>query len=263
MVPSCRSMVLALVLSFAIAGAERAEVVHHRLVDQDVAVGEEEDALLAAGLPQPPDDLEGGVGLAGAGRHDQQDAVLALGDGLDRGVDGVDLVVARAPCRCRRRSSPGARSASASASGPSRRDSVAHSSAGDGKASRARVRSPAWRSGRCGRGRRSRRRSRRTRRGCRESRRSRGACCMPSPTLWLLSLASIRAMRDVRLVVEDVVGPLGLAAGDQLAADDDAALGEADLLADLRHLVPPGRGAPPGVMNLVQMSRLAEVLLVH
>ena len=32
--------------------------------------------------------------------------------------------------------------------------------------------------------------------------------------------------RDVRLVVENVVGALGLAAGDQLAADDDAALGE-------------------------------------
>ena len=51
--------------------------------------------FLRPGLPQPPDDLEGGVGLAGAGRHDQQDAVLALGDGLDGRVDGVDLVVAR------------------------------------------------------------------------------------------------------------------------------------------------------------------------
>ena len=88
-------MVLALVLSFAMAGTEGPEVVDHRLVDEHVAVGQEQDALLPAGLPQPPDDLEGGVGLAGAGRHDQQDAVLALGDGLDRRVDGVDLVVAR------------------------------------------------------------------------------------------------------------------------------------------------------------------------
>ena len=94
-VPSCRSMVLALVLKLRHRRAERAEVVDHRLVDQDVAVGEEQDALLAARLPQPPDDLERGVGLAGAGRHDEQDAVLALGDGLDGGVDGVDLVVAR------------------------------------------------------------------------------------------------------------------------------------------------------------------------
>ena len=59
---------------------------------------------------------------------------------------------------------------------------------------------------------------------------------------------------DVGLVVEDVVGALGLAARDQLAADDDAALGEADFLADLRHLV-PARLLTAGVMNLVQMSR--------
>ena len=75
--------------------AERPEVVHHRLVDQHVAVGEEQDALLAARLPQPPDDLERGVGLAGAGRHDEQDAVLPFANGLDRRVDGVALVVAR------------------------------------------------------------------------------------------------------------------------------------------------------------------------
>ena len=61
--------------------------------------------------------------------------------------------------------------------------------------------------------------------------------------------------RDVRLVVEDVVGALGLAARDQLAADDDPALGEADLLADLRHARPSRRCRSAGVMNLVQMSR--------
>ena len=44
--------------------------------------------------------------------------------------------------------------------------------------------------------------------------------------------------RDVGLVIEDVVGALGFAAADQLAAHDDAALGEADLFADLRHLIP-------------------------
>ena len=73
--------------------AERLEVVRLGLVDQDVAVGEEQDALLDPGLPEPPDDLERGVGLAGAGRHDQQDAVLSVGDCLDRAVDGVELVV--------------------------------------------------------------------------------------------------------------------------------------------------------------------------
>ena len=61
---------------------------------------------------------------------------------------------------------------------------------------------------------------------------------MPSPTVWLLSLASMTASGMFGLVVEDVVGFLGLAALDRLAANDDAALGEVDLLADLRHHVP-------------------------
>ena len=51
--------------------------------------------FLRPGLPKPPDDLKSGIGLAGAGRHDQQDSFVALGDGFDGGVDGVDLVVAR------------------------------------------------------------------------------------------------------------------------------------------------------------------------
>ncbi|SDM11847.1 hypothetical protein SAMN05428957_102411 [Oryzisolibacter propanilivorax] len=74
---------------------ERTKVVDHGLVDEDVAVGQEQDALPGAALPQPPDDLERGVGLARAGGHDQQHALLALGDGLHGAVDGVELVVTR------------------------------------------------------------------------------------------------------------------------------------------------------------------------
>ena len=44
--------------------------------------------------------------------------------------------------------------------------------------------------------------------------------------------------RNVRLVVENKVGLLRLAARHQLAAHDDAALGEIDLLPNLHHLVP-------------------------
>jgi hypothetical protein len=47
------------------------------------------------GLPQAPDDLERGVGLAGASGHDQQHALLPLGNGFDGAVDGDALVVAR------------------------------------------------------------------------------------------------------------------------------------------------------------------------
>ena len=76
---------------------ERTEVVDHRLVDEDVAVRQVEDPLLASRLPQPPDDLERRVGLPGARRHDEEDAVLPLRDGLGRSVDGVALVVPRLP----------------------------------------------------------------------------------------------------------------------------------------------------------------------
>ena len=74
---------------------EGLEIVGLGLVGEDVAIHEEEDAFLRTGLPKPPDDLEGGVGLAGASGHDQQDAVFSPGDGLDRAVDGDELVVAR------------------------------------------------------------------------------------------------------------------------------------------------------------------------
>ena len=95
LLPSSRSMVLAAGAELGHGGAEGAEVVDHGLVDQHVAVGQKQDAFLLPGFPEPPDDLEGGVGLAGTGGHHQQDTILPLGDGLDGGVDGVALVVAR------------------------------------------------------------------------------------------------------------------------------------------------------------------------
>ena len=66
----------------------------------------------------------------------------------------------------------------------------------------------------------------------------------------------------VGLVIEDVVGPLALATADQLAAHDDAALGEADLLANLRHLVPPGL-AQGRCDELGADVTLTEAFLVH
>ena len=46
--------------------------------------------------------------------------------------------------------------------------------------------------------------------------------------------------RDIRFVIEDDVSLLRLAARDQLAANDDSALGEKDLLPNLRHRIPAG-----------------------
>ena len=75
--------------------AKVTKVVGHGLVGQNVAVNQKEHPLDLAGAPEPPDDLKGGVGLAGAGRHYQQKAALSLGNRLDRAVDGHHLIVAR------------------------------------------------------------------------------------------------------------------------------------------------------------------------
>ena len=70
------------------------EVAHHGLVHQNVAVGQKEDAFFGTAFEQAPDDLEGGISFARACGHDQQHAVLASGNGFERAVDGVQLVVA-------------------------------------------------------------------------------------------------------------------------------------------------------------------------
>ena len=68
--------------------------------------------------------------------------------------------------------------------------------------------------------------------------------------------------RDIGLVIKDVIGALGFAAGNELAANDDAALGEGDLLADLHHPV-PARAFHGGADELGADVALAEVFLVH
>ena len=42
------------------------EVVHHRLVDQHITIGQKQDALLLARFPKAPDDLKGRVGFTGS-----------------------------------------------------------------------------------------------------------------------------------------------------------------------------------------------------
>jgi hypothetical protein len=78
---------------------ERRDVLSQsRLIDEDVAVGEVEDPRVAVGTPpaapQLPDDLHRDERLAGAGRHREQQALVAPEHGLHRTVDGRDLVVA-------------------------------------------------------------------------------------------------------------------------------------------------------------------------
>ena len=77
--------------------AEGFEVIRARLIDEDVAVGEEENAFLHARFPEAPDDLERDVGLARAGRHHEQEAILTTRDGFDGTVDGCHLIIAQFP----------------------------------------------------------------------------------------------------------------------------------------------------------------------
>jgi hypothetical protein len=82
--------------------------------------------------------------------------------------------------------------------------------------------------------------------------------------VWLLSLASTTAIGRFGLVEQQVVGLLGFAPLHGLAAHDDAALGEVDLLADLGHHIPlVAARADGGSDELGADVRLGQFLLVH
>jgi hypothetical protein len=68
--------------------------------------------------------------------------------------------------------------------------------------------------------------------------------------------------RNVRLVIKDVIRPLGLAAGDEFTSNDDAAFGEGHFLANLHHPV-PARALDGGAYELGADVALAEVFFVH
>src|SRR5438309_1231098 len=78
-------------------GAEWPKIVDHGLVDEHIAVSQVEDPFRTACLPQAPNRLKSGVGLASPGSHYQQDAVTAFGNRLNRSIDCIRLVIARSP----------------------------------------------------------------------------------------------------------------------------------------------------------------------
>ena len=216
--------------------------------------------FLRPGLPKPPDDLERGVGLAGAGRHDQQDAVAALGDRFDGGVDGVDLVVARGLVSaiveivleddglglgCQ--PLPGA---IARPQVVGRREGVEV----DGGFLLGARACPVVEDEAVAIGRKHEWNIQ----GLRVVQSLLHAVADGVGVVLCLDQGD----GDVGLVMEDVIGPLALASVDQLAAHDDAALGEAHFLADLRHFVPPGL-AQCRSDELGADVAFAETFLVH
>ena len=78
---------------------------------------------------------------------------------------------------------------------------------------------------------------------------------------WPFAIAS-DGNRNIRLVIKDVIGALRFAAGNKLAAHNNAAFGEGDLLANLHHPVPTS-ALDGGADKLGTDVALAEVFLVH
>src|SRR4051812_14997820 len=68
--------------------------------------------------------------------------------------------------------------------------------------------------------------------------------------------------RDLRFVIENIVGALRLAARHHLAAYDDAAVREGDLFAELRDLVRPGL-TEGGSDEFGTDIPLAQLFLIH
>ena len=73
---------------------QRGKILLNGLIHQNVPVGQIEDLALHAALQHPVHDLEGGIGLAGAGGHHQKNPLLPPGNGIHRAVDGDTLVIA-------------------------------------------------------------------------------------------------------------------------------------------------------------------------
>ena len=67
----------------------------HGLVDQNIAVSQEQYFFLTAGFPKAMDDLECRVGFARTRCHNKQNAVLPAGNCVNSTVDGDTLIVAR------------------------------------------------------------------------------------------------------------------------------------------------------------------------
>ena len=74
---------------------KRLEVLLHGLVNEDIAVSKEQDLFLATGFPKAVDDLKRSIGLAGTGRHNEEDTILPTGYCINGAVDGDTLIVAR------------------------------------------------------------------------------------------------------------------------------------------------------------------------
>ena len=74
---------------------KRLKVLLHGLINKNITVSKEEYLFLSPGFPEPMNNLKCRIGLTGTGRHNEQDTILPMGDGIYGTVDGNTLIVAR------------------------------------------------------------------------------------------------------------------------------------------------------------------------
>ena len=75
--------------------AKGLEVVIFGLIDQDIAVRQKQNAFFTFRFPSAPDNLKGGIGFTGAGRHHQQNTIFTRRHCFYRAVNRLQLIVTR------------------------------------------------------------------------------------------------------------------------------------------------------------------------
>ena len=74
---------------------QRGKILVDGLIHKNIPVRQIQHLLHQATGDQTVDRLEGDIGLAGAGRKDQEQALFAAGDCLDGPIDRVPLIISR------------------------------------------------------------------------------------------------------------------------------------------------------------------------
>ena len=240
--------------------AEGLEVVGHGLVGEDIPIHEEQHPPDLFRFPQPPDDLEDGQGLSRARGHGQQHPAPAPRDRLHRPLDGGALVVAGLLAAgvlvtglpgelagCVVEPFPGAVAPPQVFRGGKFVQADLPLDRGGPSGSVVEQEGVAIR---------------REHEGHVEGFRVSDGLLQPAADRVVVVLGLHHRQRKVRLVEQEVVGPLPLPAHGQLAPNDDPAGREAVFAADLRVGVPSGAGDGRGDV-VVADPGFVQGLLVH
>ena len=77
---------------------ERRKILLDGLIDKNVTVGEIQNLALKSALKKPIDNLKRRVGFARACRHHKKKTILTSGNGFNRAVNRISLIISRIVC---------------------------------------------------------------------------------------------------------------------------------------------------------------------